>query len=97
MARELSLEVRWQRLGKAVDEIGLAMQQMRTLMVEPNGMSIRAPTVEKPEFFIVLRGIDEEGAPCVAFHSAFSLDEALVGLSARLMNGTLKWREDAFR
>lgn len=30
----------------------------------------------------------------VAFHSEASLDECIVGLTGRLINGSLKWRED---
>ena len=34
------------------------------------------------------------GEAMVAFHSEGTLDECMVGLASRLMNGTMKWKED---
>ena len=96
MPKNEDLSVRWQRLGRAVDQIGLAMGGYRDLAVEVTGLSVRAPDEARPEFFLVIRGLDAEGAPVVAFHSAFSLDEAFVGLEARLLNGSLRWRVDEY-
>ena len=93
---EQSLEDRWQAAGKAVDYLGLAMRDMRSLAVLPYSFSVKAPTEEKPEFFMVVRGIDGEGRPVVAFHSSLELDTLFRGVEQRLLNGTLKWRDDEY-
>lgn len=67
-----------------------------TPAVEVVGLSIRPPTVDKPDFLVVLRGLDAEGAPVVAFHGADDLVGALGGAGERLRNGTLRWRPDEF-
>jgi len=61
------------------------------------GLSVRPPNREKDDFLVVLRGLDAEGAPVVAFHGALSLLDALAGAGERLRNGTLTWRADEFR
>lgn len=97
MARsEASLKHRWQACGQALDDVGLAMAGFRDLSVDVTGMSIRGPRHEGDEFLLVIRGLDEENRPVVAFNSAHHLDEAFISLQARLRNGSLKWRPDEF-
>lgn len=83
-------------LRSAVNDISAGMYGYRTLQVEPTGFTVRGPRSRGDEILVVVRGVDHEGAPVVAFHGAYSLEEALLGLAARLGNGTLKWREDQF-
>lgn len=49
------------------------------------------------ESLAIVTGDDHEGRPVVAFHTAVSFGELFSGLVARLMNGTLKWKDDEFR
>lgn len=84
-------------LEAAVRGISRALNGQRDLLVDLTGLSMRAPKGVGEELLMVIRGIDAEGMHVVAFHSAFSLGEALRGLGARLNNGTLAWREDSFR
>lgn len=91
-----ALEERWKDAGRAIDDIGLAMQGKRDIAVDVTGFSVRGPTELRDEFLIVMRGIDHEGAPVVAFHGSFHLDDAICGVQSRLRNGTLKWRPDEF-
>jgi len=64
--------------------------------IELVGISIRPPNREKTDFLIVLRGVDHDGSPVVAFHGATGLLDALAGAGERLRNGTLSWRPDAY-
>lgn len=82
---------------QAVQGISDALNGTRDLAVHLSGLSVKAPKGEGEELLIVIRGIDADGMPVVAFHSAFSLSEAVRGLAARLNNGTLRWRPDDFQ
>jgi hypothetical protein len=97
MAREQHYSENWEDVGRAVSAIDAAMKDYRQLSVLPTGFSVRGPRARGDEILLVVRGIDADEAPVVAFHSAFSLGEALRGLEGRLSNGTLKWKPDEFR
>ena len=84
------------RLGNAVRGLDAAMQGWRDLVVDVTGMSIRGPQYEGGELLATVRGVDHEGAPVVAFHSATSLMELLSGVAARIANGSLAWKPDQF-
>lgn len=86
-----------QEVGAAVGQIGAAMSGYRQLGIEVVGLNIKRPKVAGDEFLLVLTGLDAEGTPCVAFHSAYELTEAVRGVEGRLRNGTLKWRIDEYR
>ena len=92
-----SLTIRWQEIGRAVDEIGLALSGYRSLSVELVGIAVRSPQVLGGDFLLTLRGVDEAGQPVVAFHGSPDLADAFRGAHNRLMNGSLKWRKDEFR
>lgn len=83
-------------VGEAVLWLDAALQNTRSLSIEVVGLNVRRPRHDGDEVFLVVKGLDAEGTPCVAFHSAFTLGEALRGLEARLRNGTLKWKVDQF-
>lgn len=93
---EKALSVRWLEIGRAVDEVGLAMTGHRSLSVDVVGLSVRGPQGPGGDFLITVRGLDEDGQAVVAFHGASDLAECLRGLSNRLLNGSLKWRSDQF-
>lgn len=65
--------------------------------IEVLSLSLRAPQSRGGEFLVVLRGLDEEGAPVVAFHSAGSAGEALAGAARRVQSGHIRWKPDAYR
>ena len=85
-----------QAVGQACTEISAALVGRRNLIVAIVGLSVRGPRHEGDEIMIVVRGVDEDGAPVVAFHSGFSLGDALRGVAGRLNNGSLRWRADEF-
>lgn len=92
-----SLSVRWEEIGRAADEIGLALAGYRSLSVEVIGLSIRPPQGQGGDFLITVRGLSADGGRVVAFHGSPDFGDALRGLHNRLLNGSLKWREDQFR
>jgi hypothetical protein len=87
---------RLEQIGLAVEDVGAGLQGYRQYQIEVVGLNIKRPKAANEEFFVVVKGIDSEGTPCVAFHAAFSLGELFMGLHARLRNGSLKWRVDEF-
>jgi len=89
-------QVRLASIGEAVAELGAAMEGYRDLQVDITGMSVRGPAVRNGEFLITVRGVDHEGLPVVAFHGATDFGEALRGISARVNNGTMKWKADEY-
>lgn len=87
---------RFEEVGRCVMDIGRAMEGYRSLSVQLTGMTIRGPKVRGDEYLLILKGLDESGAPVVCFISATSLDELMRVANAKLSNGTLKWRADDF-
>lgn len=85
-----------QKVGDAMVELGRACEGYRALAVQVIGLTIRGPQFRGGEYLVVIRGLDEEGAPVVAFHSALDIGEVVRGVESRLKNGTLKWRADEF-
>lgn len=92
-----SLDIRWKEIGRAVDEIGLALSGYRSLAVDVVGISLRAPQTPGGDYLLTLRGQDADGSPVVAFHGSPDLGDAFRGAHNRLMNGSLKWRKDEYR
>lgn len=86
----------WLAAGIALAQLDRAMNGYRSLAVDITGFTVRGPAVSGGEFLCVIRGIDEEGKAVVAFHSAFALPALVRGVEGRLVNGTLKWRDDQY-
>jgi hypothetical protein len=74
---------RWERL------MGLGALEGTTI----ESVRIRTPRTEGGEFLIVVKA-SVEGKRAVGFHSSTSLPEALSGAANRVLNRTLRWRED---
>lgn len=90
------LSEQFEDAGRAVSWLGLAMDGHRQTDVEIIGFSVKAPVAERGEFFLVLRGVDHEGAPVVSFTSATTLEEVFRSVVARIRNGSLRWRNDDY-
>lgn len=65
--------------------------------VELTGFSARAPQQYSGEWLVVVRGVDGEGGPVVAFHSAVGCAEAVAGAARRIKAGNMKWKVDEYR
>jgi len=94
---DLTEEKRNLKTGSFVERLGRGFENPGTFGVELTGMSLRAPNGERGEYLAVVRALDDAGAPIVAFHSAMFLADLLVGLTERLNNGSMRWRDDEFR
>ncbi len=86
-----------EKLGWAMLTLEAGIEGYRSWSVDIEGFSIRTPLAQHGEYLLVLKGIDGEGGPVVAFHSATSLSDLFCGAANRLGNGTFKWRVDEFR
>jgi len=86
----------FERVGKAISELGAHMQGYRDWPVSVVGLSIRGPRAQGDEFLVTIRGVDAEGERWVAFHSAYELHGCLLGAVERARNGTLRWKEDTW-
>lgn len=56
-------------------------------------MRVSSPTHDRPEWFCVVRAY-VEGQPVVGFCSGASFEAVLHLVMARIMNGSMKWRDD---
>jgi len=65
--------------------------------VEVLGFSVRPPKENSAERLVIVRGVEGQGTPVVAFHSAIGLGEAVAGASGRIANGHIEWKLDSYR
>ena len=82
--------------GKALLEFDAVCQGYREQDGDLAGFSIRCPKARGGEYLITIRGLDDAGAPVVAFHTADSLNGLWASLWVRYKNGDLKWKEDTW-
>jgi len=90
-------EATQQRLGKAFAILERCALGAVYADIELTAVRLKMPPVSGGESMAVITGIDGDGTPVVAFHSAVSVTELMCGLVTRLANGTLKWRVDEYR
>lgn len=85
------------REGKSIARLGAYME--RSLYSDDGLLSlrVRAPRHQEDDYLAIVKSLDSEGRPMVAFHGASNLVDVLVGLSNRIANGTLKWMPDKYR
>lgn len=84
------------KLGRAVAYLGNDMERGIEDDTHISAIRIRAPRDMDDEYLLVAYRVNEEGEPQVAFHSASSFGEVVVGFAARLRNGTAKWNVDQY-
>ncbi len=96
MATQQEVARQMMRVGEALALLDrLVVTQRDEGMVDVSGLSVRFPPGSGAEYLVTVRG-DVDGAPCVAFHSAYTLGELLRGLYNRMKAGKLKWRSDEY-
>lgn len=76
--------------------IDATMQGWRTVTIQLVGFSVRGPRSDGDEYLVTLRGVDEAGAPVVAFQNGTNLLDVMTTIGSRLANGSFKWRPDEF-
>lgn len=84
------------RSKQAVEVLDRASAGVAYAGVELTRISFKLPGDTMSEGLVIFNGIDKEGGPVVAFHSAVGFEQLFVGGVVRFMNGKLKWRVDEF-
>lgn len=85
LVRQAETLWRFEKVWDDYEQEGVVLTQFRVIM----------PGIVGGEYRIVLK-CEKEGAKFVAFHSASTLIETLVGLVNRLENRSLKFKEDQY-
>lgn len=63
--------------------------------IEVDSLRVRAPRERAGEWLVIVKAW-HGNKPMVAFHSALSFAEALIGTINRMRNKSLKWKEDEY-
>ncbi len=71
------------------------LEQMFEDEMYVRGISIRFPEDDRPEYLAVVR-VDGADGKQVAFHSAPTIMELIVGVAKRMSNKSMKYREDEY-
>lgn len=94
-AEQLELDRMLHKIGAAIMRGNSYMEKNAEAGTYIRKISLASPWEKSGEWFVVITKY-EEGMPLVAFHSADTLQQAVVGLLNRLRNGSLKWRTDEY-
>lgn len=84
------------RVGESLallDRLALRLREEDELDV--SGLSVRFPQGSGAEYLITVRA-RVDGVRVVAFHSAYTMGEALRGLYNRISTNKLKWKVDEY-
>lgn len=89
-----------QNYARAMIRHGEAIEYMERICdnyfeedIEVDSLRVRAPREEGGEWLTIVKAWHGD-KPMVAFHSAMSFAEALVGTLNRMKNKTLRWKDD---
>lgn len=83
------------RLGAVLLSTNRWLDGARALGVNIVSLKVRMPTTDRPECLVVVQA-EKEGKRLVGFHSSDTPSEAVRGAIARVENGTMVWRGDAY-
>ncbi len=101
---DIAREAKEKRLLKAaathVGRVGESAMYLAQCVEDPPGgerwlkeIRFKVRYGEEGDVLVVLKAEGSEGNQ-VAFHSGDRVDDVIIGVAARLRNGSLKWRED---
>lgn len=86
--------------GRLITRLGAALERLDVWVSEApddekyvTGLNFRVRYDTEGDVLAVVKADTADG-PIVGFHSAETVSAALLGLLARMDNGSLKWRED---
>lgn len=83
------------KIGRAVLSLQSRLEHMADEGVEVKALRLTYRNGVHGEVLCVVTAGTESGG-IVAFHSADGLGEVLKGVSARMVNGSIKWKEDEY-
>lgn len=85
----------WYDVGQAVGDVDRYQELASHDQPELYELRIKCDRGDDQGFLVMAKGFTE-GGYVIAFHRGESVVEALVGMSKRLKNHTLKWKEDQY-
>lgn len=85
----------WYEVGRALGDIDRFQTTGHVDQPELYELRLKCDTGDPEGFLVIAKALGETGY-VIAFHRGETVVEALVGLSKRLKNHTLKWREDQY-
>ena len=85
----------WYDVGRAIGDYDRFQETGHVDQPELYDIRVRCDKSDDQGFLIIVKGFSESGY-VVAFHRGETVVEALVGMSRRLKNHTLKWKEDMY-
>lgn len=83
------------KVGHRVYDIDSFIQRSVRDKFVVRAIKFRAGKVPGAEWMAIITAYSPDG-PVVAFHSGEGFKELVVGLAARLKNGSLKWKADEY-
>lgn len=83
------------RLGETISRMERILDRMFEEEWIPKRVSIKVPVNQGDEYLVIITA-ESPGGPVVAFTSGQSFAEAIRVAIARIENGSVKWKEDAY-
>ena len=84
------------RVGQVLYRAGDTLERLFEHDVDVTRLSIKMPAIDKPDYMAVVTAV-VAGQYVVGFHGAPTFHEALLGVWARLENGSIQWKVDSFK
>jgi hypothetical protein len=86
-----------ERAGRALAQLDRMCNYSQMANTGLQRLSVRLGVVDHIETLVVVSIMDEDGEFWVGFNSSMLPSEAIVGAINRVLNGTMKWKEDEYR
>lgn len=95
LATQASVDRVMRRAGGALYKIENSSERLREEGISVESIRLKMPAEQDGEILLVITASTESGG-IVAFHRQAGIAACLEGLSSRLDNGSLKWKEDEY-
>lgn len=82
-------------VGQSLVNLERAIERLSGEDVHILSFTVTTPAAGRPDYLVVVR-VEQGGERLVAFHNADTVWEALKGMADRIVNGTLKLKEDQY-
>jgi hypothetical protein len=84
------------RAGLCILRSGLLAEEKKYNGAFVTAFRVRFPNATSEDFLMVFNGVAGDGTPVVAFHSAETFAECIVGGLNRCRNGSIFWKKDEY-
>lgn len=85
----------WYEVGRALGDVDKYQKLGHVAQPELYDLRVKCDLSDEQGFLVIAKGFTEKGY-VIAFHRGETVVEAVVGMSRRLKNHTLKWKEDTY-